>query len=401
MFAAPAPVARQGPAESAQYGGRKAGSTIRRACACGGGGGGCSCDAPTKIRSSSAAGAGRRPSSVPAKVSGLLERPGRSLSIADRDGVGDRFADVVGDATVHEGPDADEAARSIHADAFTAGSTIVLGPASRRSSAQRSRLLTHELTHVRQNGGVRPHAPFTLGEVDSPFEREAGHAASTMSSVAAVVAPGKPAWRGLNGAGTEATVRPSVSPGLIQCQYPGDGMTAPGDCSWADYVVLRLSTESAKAVVSTLGRCGPGDSCNFLALKIAAITAEIAARVAIATKCFKGGDADHREQIDNKVNMLNRCYRFFQDSNCPQELVAKMEAVVVAARFVIEQAVITAATAVVVAAIAALVLAIIALIDFLAAAAAAAAEMVAEAAVLATLAELLRQLFQELSPAGG
>lgn len=388
-----ASVARQGPPDTAQQEERKPVSTIRRACACGGGGSSCSYDSPTKIRSAKTAGAGRRPSSVPARVTRLLERPGRALAASDRHGgAGEHFTDVLPGVTVHEGPEADEAARSIHADAFTAGSTIVLGPASRRSLDHRSRLLAHELTHVRQNGGVRPQAPFSLGEVDSPFERAAE---------AAAAAPGKPAWRGLDGTGTGSPVRRSVGPGIIQRQYPGDGMTRPGDCSWAQYLALVLSTESAKAVVSMLGRCGPNDSCNFLALKIAAITAEIAARVAVATICFKGGDSDHREQIDNKVNMLNRCYRFFQDKNCPQDLVEKMAAVVAAARLVIEQAATQAAAAVIVLAIAALVALIIALIDVIAAAAAAAAELAADAAVIATLTALLNQLLQQLQPAGG
>lgn len=79
---------------------------------------------------------------------------------------------------------------------------------------------------------------------------------------------------------------------------------------------LRLSVESAKAIVSTLGACAPTDSCTFLAAKIAAISAEIAARVALDTSCFRGGNTGHRQQVQDKINMVNRCYRFFQTSNC-------------------------------------------------------------------------------------
>jgi hypothetical protein len=49
------------------------------------------------------------------------------------------------------------------------------------------------------------------------------------------------------------------------------------------------------AIVSTIGACGPGDSCIFLAVKIAAISAEIAARVALDAARFKSGDTGHRQ----------------------------------------------------------------------------------------------------------
>lgn len=195
------------------------------------------------------------------------------------------------------------------------------------------------------------------------------------------------------GALTEEDSRPALqrtlTNGTVQRQVPGDGMLPPGDCSWGQYAALRLSVESAKAVVSMLGNCAPGDSCLFLATKIAAITAEIAARVALDTTCFRGGDTGHRQQVQDKINMMNRCYRFFQASNCSPELIAAMEVVVAGARAVIEAAATAAAVAVVVAVIVALVVAIIALIEVIAAAAAAAAEAAAIAAAAAAMAALL------------
>ena len=116
-------------------------------------------------------------------------------------------------------------------------------------------------------------------------------------------------------------------------RFPGDGMVPPGDCNWATYTLLRGSVETAKAVVSSLGACSAGDSCLFLATKIAAITAEIAARLALDTTCFKGGNTGHRRQVEeNKINMMNRCYRFFSGFNCPPELITAMEVVVEKAR---------------------------------------------------------------------
>jgi len=192
---------------------------------------------------------------------------------------------------------------------------------------------------------------------------------------------------------------PEVAVGRILARWPGDGMTPPGDCSWASYLPLRLSVESAKAVVSMMGACSPTDSCTFLALKIAAISAEIAARVALDTRCFRGGDTGHRQQVQDKVNMLNRCFRFFQDLACPQALLTAMEAVVAAARTVIETAATAAAVAVVVAAVVALVAAIIALLEVIAAAAAAAAESAIVVEAIAALMALLTALQRQLASA--
>jgi len=135
-----------------------------------------------------------------------------------------------------------------------------------------------------------------------------------------------------------------------------------------------------------LGACAPGDSCLFLATKIAAITAEIAARVALDATCFKGGDTGHRQQVQDKINMMNRCYRFFSTSNCSPELIAAMAVVVEAARDVIA----ATALALVVVALIALIAAIIALAEVIAAAAAAAAEILAAAEALISLLSMVR-----------
>jgi hypothetical protein len=150
--------------------------------------------------------------------------------------------------------------------------------------------------------------------------------------------------------------------------------------------------------VSTLGACTPGDNCLTLAAKIAAITAEIAARVALDGTCFKGGDTGHRQQVQDKINMMNRCYRFFSNSNCPPELIAAMAVVVDRAREVIA----AAAVAVAVGLAVALIAAIIALADVIAAlvaaAAAATAEAAAAAAAAAAVIALLVLIKDQLSP---
>ena len=152
---------------------------------------------------------------------------------------------------------------------------------------------------------------------------------------------------------------------------------------------MLLSVNSAKAIVSGLGRCWIGDTCLLLATKIAAISAEIAARVVRETTCFKGGNTTHREEIDNKVNMMNRCYRYFTRSSCPQGLIAAMAAVVALARQAIEAIAIRAAVVVVLALVALLVVAIIALAEVIVAAAAAVAASAAATAAVGAAAALI------------
>jgi hypothetical protein len=165
--------------------------------------------------------------------------------------------------------------------------------------------------------------------------------------------------------------------------FPGEGLAPPGDCSWAEYIPLLAAKESASLIVSGLGSCRAGDDCTTLALKIAAISAEIAARMAREAKCFRGGDRGHRIQICDKVNMLMRCYTQFTGRNCPQALVEAMEAVVAA----MQAAIVVGAAALTVALVVALVVAIVALVEVLLAALAGAAAAAAEA-VLTLLAGL-------------
>lgn len=278
-----------------------------------------------------------------------------------------RFGVDFSQVRIHTDSSADTAARAVDALAFTRGSDIVFRADHYRPHSFAGRqLLAHELTHVVQQG----------------------HAPSTQRASA-------------NGYGEHHVQRSELHMGktnhMLQ-RLPGDGMTPPGDCSWADYLVLRGSVETAKAVVSMLGACSPGDSCLLLATKIAAITAEIAARVALDTVCFRGGDTGHREQVQAKVNMMNRCYQFFSRSNCSPELIAAMAVVVERARQVIAAAAVVVALALVVA----LVLAVIALAELIAAliaaVVAAAAELAAATAAAAAILALLIVVRDHLSP---
>lgn len=277
-----------------------------------------------------------------------------------------RFGADFSNVRIHTGSTADTAARSVGARAYTRGSDIVFRQSEYRPDDSAGRqLIAHELTHVVQQGAAE------RVQRQPMHEESGGHQEQNLHGVLHIGGLGD----------------------MLQ-RWPGDGMTPPGDCSWLEYGALRLSVESAKAVVNMLGGCSQGDSCLFLATKIAAIAAEIAARLALDSTCFKGGDTGHREQVQIKVNMLKNCYKFFDNSNCPQELVAAMAVVVQRAREVIEAAAVLVAVALIVA----LIVAIIALAEVIAALLAAAAEAAAATTAVAAVIALLIVLRDELAP---
>jgi hypothetical protein len=285
-------------------------------------------------------------------------RIGEPLPASVRAAMEARFGADFSFVRIHRDAEAAESAGAIGARAYTLGNHIAFASGQWIPGTDRGdRLIAHELVHTLQNGGAATVRASHLPLTDRQTEGE--------------------------------PVRL-----LMRQPFPGNGMVPPGDCSWADYITLRASVETAKAVVNMLGGCRMGDSCLFLATKIAAITAEIAARVVLATTCFRGGDAGHREQIDAKVNMLNRCYELFQRSNCSPEQIAAMAVVVERARAVIA----VTAVAVALVAIAALVAAIIALVELIAAAAAVAA---AEIALIATAAAAMIVLLVKIRGALG
>lgn len=299
---------------------------------------------------------------VETKVSAV--KGGQPLAREQRAFFEPRFGADFGRVRVHVDGSADAAARAVGALAFTRGSDIVFRSNQYRPDVNAGRLLlAHELTHVVQQGAA-------------PRLRE-GHESDGAPSV------------------RSADLRAAPMARVLQC-WPGDGIVPPGDCDFATYLALRGAVEGAKALVSSLGACAAGDSCIFLATRIAAITAEIAARLALDTTCFRGGDTGHRQQVQDKVNMLTRCYRFFETSDCPQRLVEAMEAVVKRALEVIASAALAVVT---LAAIAALIVAILALVEAIAAAGAGAAVAAAAAGVAAVLVLLLDELPSEAPPA--
>ena len=97
---------------------------------------------------------------VPASVNQVLATPGKRLEPAIRAFFEPRFGHDFSHVRIHSDVRAEEAARSIHAQAFTAGDHVVFaaGRYAPRTEPGRS-LLAHELAHVVQQNGVASAMP--------------------------------------------------------------------------------------------------------------------------------------------------------------------------------------------------------------------------------------------------
>jgi hypothetical protein len=95
-----------------------------------------------------------------------------------------RFGVDFSKVRLHADAKAAESARAVGALAYTVGKDIVF--ANRPSvpgSAEETRVLAHELTHVvQQSGGSEGRANLQVGSIDSPAEREAEQTASAVVS---------------------------------------------------------------------------------------------------------------------------------------------------------------------------------------------------------------------------
>ncbi|HEV7661599.1 MAG TPA: DUF4157 domain-containing protein [Allosphingosinicella sp.] len=177
---------------------------LQRKCACGGhtpGGGACrSC------------GAGKADAAVPTAVRQVLSAPGRPLDPGTRGFMEPRFGQDFSGVRVHDGATAASAARSIRAQAFTAGRDIVFDRGRYAPGTDAGRhLLAHELTHVVQQRFASAADPATrLGVGDDPaLEREADQVAARVGSARAAGAisrgPVQPARLAIARASEDAT----------------------------------------------------------------------------------------------------------------------------------------------------------------------------------------------------
>jgi len=110
--------------------------------------------------------------------------PGTPLGAAERQEASGWFGRDFSGVRVHSGPQAQRAADSINARAYTVGDHIVFGQGGAPSGgAEGRRLLAHELAHVvQQRGSQHASPPRRLSSPGDAAEREADAAADSVSS---------------------------------------------------------------------------------------------------------------------------------------------------------------------------------------------------------------------------
>jgi hypothetical protein len=140
---------------------------------------------------------------APQIVYEVLHSPGQQLDSSTRAFMEPRFGHDFSRVRVHVGADAENAARSVQARAYTIGRDIIFGSgAFMPETREGTRLLAHELVHViqqRSSGEDSRSMQIRVGELNTPREQEADRIADTVtgspSSISRVV-PGydAPGW---------------------------------------------------------------------------------------------------------------------------------------------------------------------------------------------------------------
>lgn len=132
-------------------------------------------DAPATVQRRQAEGASE--GSQDASAPQLGQSAGRPLDSGTRDLMGSRLGQDFGGVRVHDDGEAHRAAKSLNAEAFTAGRDIYFSRgAYNPSSQQGQKLIAHELAHVAQQNegltGARPQG-FSVSHPSDPLERQA------------------------------------------------------------------------------------------------------------------------------------------------------------------------------------------------------------------------------------
>ena len=89
----------------------------------------------------------------------------------------------------------------------------------------------------------------------------------------------------------------------------------PGDCTANRHAELKAAV--GRACKSGSMKCSGPEPCLQLQANWDQFQACIDAREAIAQECFKGGDAKHRDAIQDYKNGANKCRQRMIEKNCP------------------------------------------------------------------------------------
>jgi hypothetical protein len=158
---------------------------LQRKCSCGGSsssGGECeACEKKTLQRRTAGS---SETATAPPIVHDVLRSPGQPLDRETRAFMEPRFGHDFGKVRLHTDAQANESAQSVNALAYTVGPQIVFGAGPYQpGAASDTELLAHELTHVVQQSQAQGNpSSLRVGEIDSPFEKEADRIANAVVS---------------------------------------------------------------------------------------------------------------------------------------------------------------------------------------------------------------------------
>ncbi len=157
-----------------------------------------------------------RPSAIPPVVHDVLKSPGQPLDKAARASMEPRFGRDFGDVRVHTDATAAESARAVNALAYTVGRHIVFDSGRYAAdAAQGSELLSHELTHVVQQGDKQGTVgPDRVSPSSDSYEAEACRNAASVSPVSS----------------QPERLKASRTPSLALQRQPGANPAQ--DCAW-------------------------------------------------------------------------------------------------------------------------------------------------------------------------
>ena len=151
---------------------------------------------------STTAPARQRESSVPAIVHDVLRAPGQPLDFHTRNFMEGRFGHDFSKVRVHADGKAGASASAVNSLAYTVGSNLVFAPGQYSPrTAEGTRLLAHELTHVVQQGGhgsAMQHS-LTIGQPNDRYEQEADRMAAFITSAGPGAEQRSPAISALSG----------------------------------------------------------------------------------------------------------------------------------------------------------------------------------------------------------
>ena len=209
---------------------------LQRTCSCGGkSSSGGECESCKKKALQRRASGSAEAAAAPPLVHQVLRSPGKPLDAGARAFFEPRFGHDFSKVRIHADAQANESAQSVNALAYTVGSQIVLGAGYQAEAASDTELLAHELTHVVQQSQANENpASLRVGEIDSPFEKEADHMARAVVSNQAGAQPARVGTRALQRA-------PAQTPAQTQNQAQwGSKKWAPFEDDWNAFYQLAV-----------------------------------------------------------------------------------------------------------------------------------------------------------------